>query len=713
VVLKQHLTYIKMPSNHPKETVEQIVYIPLNELHISPLNQRRNDTSSVAELRALIRSQGLLQNLIVVPEADGGWGVVGGGRRMRAMQEEASDGHFAADHPVPCIIATPATAPAMSLAENSGREPMNPAQEFRAFAELHKQGKPVEDIAAQFGVSPIVVRRRLALSNVHPTLIKAYEAGEMNLETLQAFTLASSHKQQLAAWQSVPQYQRGAHWIRQALTKGQKDARHDRASQFVGLAAYEAAGGAVVRDLFSGENSGYIGDAMLMQKLAAEKLEAEADKVRAEGWAFVDVHPELEWKHTDRFGRSKPATRELTADEQAEISALEAEIETLNAQLHDDEEEFTDGDAETIEDEIGRRQARIETIRAATSTYTDRQKKKAGVVMGIGHGGRLEIHRGMIRPVDPKEAKKKELAKAKAAAEAAGEAAPMGLSEALTRKLTAHRSAALAAHLLECPRVALDLLAANMAMQVLYNGGYYGAAGVHVQAHKQMGTLISAGPDVEESKAYKAIDEQRDALLDLLPEDPKTLFVWLGEQNIMTVVEILCFCTAATLNAVVGNQHSKPLEQLEGTIGLNMADWWQPTRKSFLDQVPKQVILDALKEVGFDDAAIATAEKLKKSDLAAYAEEALADSGWVPAPIRGKASPIVAEARKPKAKAATRKPVTSSAKKPVTNSAKPPVKSSMRKRKGEMENAPPEKGSMADQFHKLNPAAAWPFPINK
>lgn len=57
--------------------------------------------------------------------------------------------------------------------------------------------------------------------------------------------------------------------------------------RFVGLATYEAAGGYVRRDLFSDdENAGYIADAELPQKLVAQKLDATAAEVQAEGWGW-------------------------------------------------------------------------------------------------------------------------------------------------------------------------------------------------------------------------------------------------------------------------------------------------------------------------------------------------------------------------------------------------------------------------------------------
>ena len=49
---------------------------------------------------------------------------------------------------------------------------MHPADQFDAFAELHRQEMSVEDIAARFGVTPTVVTQRLELGAVSPLLIE-------------------------------------------------------------------------------------------------------------------------------------------------------------------------------------------------------------------------------------------------------------------------------------------------------------------------------------------------------------------------------------------------------------------------------------------------------------------------------------------------------------------------------------------------------------
>ncbi|WP_186215982.1 ParB/RepB/Spo0J family partition protein [Burkholderia gladioli] len=679
--------------------VGRIIAVPLNQLRISPHNARPNDTSDVTELAALLRSQNQLQNL-VVHEYGEGYAVAEGGRRLRAFNLNVKLGHTKPDLPVWClVIDDTASALAASVAANSGREPMHPADEFDAFKALVDGGKPIEDVAAQFGVTPLVVRRRLLLAKVSPKLIALYRAGEMNLEQLQAFTLTDKHALQEKVWNNAPSYQRHPASLRAALTKGAKSTSNDRAARFVGLDAYEAAGGTVVRDLFGGPDSGYIADDELMQRLATEKLYAIADQLHSEGWAFVKVVPEIGWNDTHPYGRSKPARRELTEDERQEIDRLETEC-AANQERVDEDDDLTDGDTEQLEHAIATAQARIEAIRSSVETYSDRQKKKAGALVGVGQNGLVEIHRGMIAPPDPKVQKAKEKEAARAAAVERGEPEPAGFSEALMRKLTANRTAALAAHLLECPRVALDLLCTQLAMQTFYRGVYYGAAGVQIQLHDQQGALRNAGgASIENSKAWIAIEQKRTEIQTRIPENPGELFAWLGQQTPIDVMEILCFCTSTALNAITSSEAgSRPLAAVENTIGLDVSDWWQPTRETFLDQVPKAIIQAALEEAGASDAARKAVGAAKKAQAAELAEDELRDSGWLPGPLRGPHYSMNAAARvaPPAAK--------------ETEAAEPKKRKGRRPAKPTEQAEPTSDSTPAPLKPGLDPRAAWPFP---
>jgi ParB family chromosome partitioning protein len=87
---------------------------------------------------------------------------------------------------VPCLLVADGTARTASLTENVQREAMHPADQFEAFAALVAEGRPIEDIAADFSVTPLVVQRRLKLANVSPRLMADYRADAVTLDQLMA-----------------------------------------------------------------------------------------------------------------------------------------------------------------------------------------------------------------------------------------------------------------------------------------------------------------------------------------------------------------------------------------------------------------------------------------------------------------------------------------------------------------------------------------------
>src|SRR3546814_10522264 len=96
---------------------------------------------------------------------------------------------------------------------------MHPADEFEAFAALIEQGKTIEDVAARFGVSPHVVKRRMRLASVAPELIAAYRAGEMSLDALMAFTVSKDRERQRDVWAGLTDWERShLYTIRNRLT---------------------------------------------------------------------------------------------------------------------------------------------------------------------------------------------------------------------------------------------------------------------------------------------------------------------------------------------------------------------------------------------------------------------------------------------------------------------------------------------------------------
>jgi ParB family chromosome partitioning protein len=228
------------------------VLVPLERLFISEANVRKvHHEEGLVELAALIDAQGLLQRLCVVAQPDERFAVVAGGRRLRAMQVLAQSGRWPASHPVECKLYAQSQALQVSLAENSGREGMHPADQMEAFKRLiDHENLTVAQVASRFGVSPLTVERRLKLARLSPRFLDMYRADEIEPDQLQALALIESHATQEAVWDGLGPFDRSAWRIRTAMTSEACSA-DSRLARFVGLAAYEAAGGTVRRDLFT------------------------------------------------------------------------------------------------------------------------------------------------------------------------------------------------------------------------------------------------------------------------------------------------------------------------------------------------------------------------------------------------------------------------------------------------------------------------------
>lgn len=202
-------------SIHTQPQADQFRFIPIGQLILSPLDVRKTGAEDgIDELAALILSQGLVQNLTVYDAAVSGKGkpdtyaVVAGGWRWRALQRLIEQGQTTREYLVPCLVTSYDRAVESSLAENSGRAEMHPADQFEAFRALVDAGQAVEDVAACFGVTPLVVQRRLKLTNVAPRFIAAYRAGEASLEGLMALAVTDDHEKQQQAWDRLKPYER-------------------------------------------------------------------------------------------------------------------------------------------------------------------------------------------------------------------------------------------------------------------------------------------------------------------------------------------------------------------------------------------------------------------------------------------------------------------------------------------------------------------------
>ena len=380
--------------------------IPLSRLALAPENVRRTppDPRADAELKASIAALGLLENLIVrpdKPDTDGieRYAVVAGGRRLKAMQALVEDKVLDPDHPVPCQVRSGDIEPGeLSLAENVVRAAMHPADQVTAFADLVAAGQSVAAIAARFGTSERIVEQRLRLGNAAPELLDAYRADEIDLEVLKAFSVTTDRQRQMAVWEQVSAqgYRPSAWQVRRLLTE-ERVPGASVVARFVGVEAFEAAGGAVIRDLFArdDESGVWFEDPVLLEKLAADKLRAAADEL-ATRWKWAVPMIEVEWRDTASYGRIDPQPVEPTAEEQVEIDRLEARQAEL-AELDDHEwtEELAN-EAEAIETRLSEMEHAID----ARAVFRREDLAVAGCIVTIGHDGAMQVIQGLVRQED-------------------------------------------------------------------------------------------------------------------------------------------------------------------------------------------------------------------------------------------------------------------------------------------------------------------------
>ena len=607
---------------------EQFCFIPVSQLTLSPLNVRKTGGDhGIEELAALIQAQGIVQNLTVYEEPKKSrqrghtFPVVAGGRRWRALQLLLKQRQIQPKYEVPCRVVSYDRALEISLTENSGRVAMHPADQFEAFKALIEAGQTVEDVAARFGVSPLVVQRRLKLANVSAEFIQLYREGHLTLEHLQALALSNDHGKQKQVWESLRVFERHPNTLRRLLTENEI-AVHEPIVKFVGLKAYEKAGGLVRRDLFSDDEDGFIMDPDLLNQLATERLAKQAAQLKAEGESWVEIVPHLDYASLASYGRVRRVPREPTKKEQTKLDNLakkRAELENKVGATQDDEEQQAE-----MADQLDDLDVQFEEMNQQRQIPDPEQQVMAGAVVSIGYDGKLRVDRGLLKAGD---AKRFATAQREGGSLDSPEVRRLH-SASLVRRLTAHRTRALQATLTEQPMVALAALVHRLALSIFYPFG-----GSALQITIDETSLHEQAADLPGSKAEAVFQAQREAWRTKLPNEAETLLPWLLGQSLEDAIALLAFCAAVSVNGVQSDEGPHAIDGLVQSTKLNMREWWTPTAEGYLGSLPKARILEIVTEAVSAEAAAALG-KLKKAPLAAAAEPRLVGTGWLPSTLR-------------------------------------------------------------------------------
>jgi ParB family chromosome partitioning protein len=643
--------------------------IPFNKLLLSACNVRRIKAGvSIEQLADDIARRTLLQSITVRPvlDADGAetgmYEIPAGGRRYRALELLVKQKRLAKTAPIPCVIRTDGIAEEDSLAENVQRAPLHPLDQFRAFLAMREKGRSEEEIAAAFFVSVAVVKQRLRLASVSPKLLEIYAEDEMTLDQLMAFTVSGDHERQEQVWARLQSsYSKEPYAIRRLLTEGAVRAS-DKRARFIGLEAYEAAGGVVLRDLFQGDDGGWLQDVALIERLVTERLDREAAAIRAEGWCWIEVAPDFPYGHHFGLRQLRGDEVQLTAHEEAEREALQAEYDQL-------EEAY--GATEDLPEAVAHRLTEIEEALALLTERPARfdpaEVARAGAFVSIDSEGRLMVERGYVRPEDelPVAAEPEfEPETGRDTSDAADEPAavmPMRaaagsttvqpapepaaepeedegikpLPDRLMTELTTHRTLALRQAIGEQPKVAFLAALHALCLKVFYPY----AQNTCLELDLKQVAFGAQAPGLSETEPAKAIGARYQGWASALPREATDLWDALEAADYDTRQRLFAHCVGSSVNAVHEAFNRRPralahADRLAEAVRLDMAAaGWKPTIDTYLGRVTKSRILQAVREAKGEHAA-QLIDHLKKPEMAKEAERLLDGCGWLPEPLR-------------------------------------------------------------------------------
>lgn len=621
--------------------------IPLNKLVQSPRNVRRHsDPAADTELKASISAHGLLQNLIVRPAAKGKFEVEAGERRRRAMLALADEKILARDHEVTCLVLEDSAEVAVetSLAENFHRLAMNPADEAQAFAALVSGGATVDDVARRFGLTVRFVEGRLRLATLAPVVFEALASGQITLDIAKAFGATSDQEIQARVFEQVSSayYAPNPDSIRRMVLSGNVRGNDPRA-RLVGRDAYTATGGRIERELFDDDDSESWVDVTLLESLATAKMEEQAKALAAEqglAWVKPTLDPYVSHDLVEGLVRLPAEPAPLTEAELAKLDELDASYDEHAAILEDED---------SAEEAVAAAEAAIEVIerecqeiRARPPVIAAELKAEAGMILVLSRDGTPVLQPVFYgeRQAEPDEG---DSGIEVVAGEEGSDKRRTTLSKRLVDELAMQRRDVLALHVASDPGLALDVMVFTLADADTHD--WRARAATTLRAPLPAGPII--GFEAKDAPASSALAELRSNLdeswragtdatsrFDLfraLSDDSRA--AWLGY--------VVARSLEAGLN-MTGERQLPFQDHLGSLIGIDMAQWWRPTAANYFDRVSKQVILDALTDVGGLELSSRFAS-VKKGDLAMSAERVFAGTYITEVEVREKALAWVPE----------------------------------------------------------------------
>ena len=158
-------------------TQTELTELPFETIHLNPRQPRkRHDSEAAAGLADSVRSQGVIQPVVVRRRAAGGFELIAGERRWRAARQAGLPS-------VPAIVrdADEGDSLLLALVENVAREDLSPVDEARACALLIDEfGLSLGDVSERVGRSKPAVSNRMRLLDLSDDVLAMVERGELS-----------------------------------------------------------------------------------------------------------------------------------------------------------------------------------------------------------------------------------------------------------------------------------------------------------------------------------------------------------------------------------------------------------------------------------------------------------------------------------------------------------------------------------------------------
>jgi ParB family transcriptional regulator, chromosome partitioning protein len=154
-----------------------LVQVRVEEIHPNRRQPRgRFEQEAIGGLADSIRSEGLLQPVVVRTSPGGGYELIAGERRWRAAREAGVD-------TIPALVreADDRDSLLLALVENVAREQLSPVEEARAYAVLLDEfGLSLGEVAGRVGRSRPAVSNRVRLLDLPDDVLALVERGELS-----------------------------------------------------------------------------------------------------------------------------------------------------------------------------------------------------------------------------------------------------------------------------------------------------------------------------------------------------------------------------------------------------------------------------------------------------------------------------------------------------------------------------------------------------